>query len=682
MMTVHPILILRPNIGLLACLLAAVPAAAADLRPSWECLPETTAVMVRLPQPGGFVEALKARTKFGATVLDGQRMEKIGKLVLDNLRRAGAEEALDGMEESLAKYGLEKNDPTALFAGDMGFGIVVLRRDEGRPPLQMVLAWLEPGVGPAERLVAAAKKLLEERQAEGDAAPKRIDLEMAGHEVLWVQEPVLFYDTRDLAVDAADGENVEAQVKALQERIKAAKREQTGLAHSFLTRIGGRLLVGQTIPAATHVSVALRAGGGPVQLEGAAAVGQGGAGGERDWEAESGADEAKKTFLRFLVAHEAAGPAPLADILGLPGVRNALPDGLTFVDVIVDPRVFQAAFAGAGPEAEAAPRFLESIGLGGVGPFAWRQTLDGGLFHQGMFLALPAPRRGLMQILDQKCDPAEPPPFVSNEAVSLFQISLDLGKAYQTVREVMTAAVGEEAGNVFTVVEMQAQGNLGVELPKLLSALGSRHWIVVNPSRIAEAVAVGREAGAVAKNLNQASRGAFVWQLTDEAPFRNVMQQMGPLTGGVQDEQGFSVIRLPTGSWAVAIGMNHLVVARGDDSLARTLAGIRNPPAGEASLREGDLMRRAGTLLPLDPARMFAVGDAGKTGGMLGSLRDMAANLEPDDVPEAYRELLQGIKEALPTAAEMEGVFGVSAATMRMNDDGVVLRTAWEMPPP
>jgi hypothetical protein len=681
MITFRPIL--RPHIGLLACLLAAAPAVAAELRPSWECLPEQTAVMVRLPQPRGFVDALKARTKFGATVLDGQRMEKIGKLVLDNLRRAGAEEALDGMEESLAKYGLEKNDPTAVFAGDMGFGIVVLRRDEGRPPLQMVLAWLEPGAGPAERLVAAAKKLLEERQAEGDAAPKRIDLEMAGHEVLWVQEPVLFYDTRDLAVDAADGENVEAQVKALQERIKAAKREQTGLAHSFLTRIGGRLLVGQTIPAATHVSVALRAGGGPVQLEGAAAVGQGGAGGERDWEAESGADEAKKTFLRFLVAHEAAGPAPLADILGLPGVRNALPDGLTFVDVIVDPRVFQAAFAGAGAEAEAAPRFLESIGLGGVGPFAWRQTLDGGLFKQGMFLAMPAPRRGLMQILDQKCDPAEPPPFVSNEAVSLAQISLDLGKAYQTVREVMTAAVGEQAGNAFTVAEAQAQANLGIELPKFLSALGSRHWIVDYPPRIAEAVAVGREAGAAAKNLNQANRGAFVWQLTDEAPFRTVMQQMGPLTGGeVKDEQGFSVIRLPKGAGAVAIGMNHLVVAIGDDSLERTVAGIRNPPAGDASLREGDVMRRAGKLLPLDPARMFIVGDATKTGGGLGSLREMAANLEPDDVAAEYRELLRGIKDALPTAAEMEGVFGVSAATMRMTDDGIVLRTAWEMPAP
>lgn len=646
---------------LAACLIAALPAAAADLRPSWECLPEQTAVMVRLPQPRAFVDALRARTKFGATALSGQRLEKMGKLVLDTFRRDGGGEAIDGMEEALAKYGLEKADLQAVFAGDMGFGLVVRRRDEGRPPLQMVLAWLEPGAEAAERFVAAGKKLLEERQSEGDSAPKRIDLEMAGHDVLWVQEPVMSLDFRDIVIEAEGDDDTDAQVEALQERIKAAKSQQSGLAHSFVTRIGGRLLFGQTVPT-----------GG--------VLGEAG-GGDRDWDAESGSDEAKGLFLRFLAAHEAAGAAPLADILGLPGVRATLPEGLTFVDVIVDPRAFQAAFAGAGAEAEEATRLLESIGLGGVGPFAWRQTLDGGLFHQGMFLAMPGPRRGLMQILDQKCDPSEPPPFVSSEAVSLAQISLDLGKAYQTVREVMSAALGEEAGNMFTVAEMQAQGTLGVELPKFLSSLGSRHWIVDYPPKIAEAVAAGREAGAVAAMLGDANRGAFVWQVTDEAPFRKVLQQVAPLAGGtVKDEQGFAVVRIP--SSAIAIGMNHLVVAIGDDSLTRTLAGIRNPPAGDASLREGDVMRRAGKLLPLDPARMFAVGDATRTGGALGNLREMAASMEPNDVPAEYADLLRGIQEALPTAVEMEGMFGVSVSTMRMTDDGLVLRSAWEMPPP
>jgi len=216
----------------------------------------------------------------------------------------------------------------------------------------------------------------------------------------------------------------------------------------------------------------------------------------------------------------------------------------------------------------------------------------------------------------------------------------------------------------------------------VLSALGSRHWLIAYPSKIAAAVAAGRAAGNAGQQLNAANRGAIVWQVADEAPFLKILQQLAPMAGGtLAEEQGFRGIRVPNGP-AVFLGMNHLVVGIGEESLEKTIAGIRNPPAGEASLREGDLMRRAAALLPLDPVRMFSVGDATKTGGMLGNLRDIAVNMEPDDVPEEYRELFAGLKEALPTAADMEGMFGASAATMRMTDAGIALRSVWEMPPP
>jgi hypothetical protein len=644
--------------------LAGSRATAADLRPSWECLPEQTAVMVRLPQPQEFVAALRTRTKFGATVLGGDRLERVWKLMVDKFGPDGGGDTFDGWKKDLEKYGLRPADLTAALAHDVGFGMVVVPRDAGRPPLQVMLVWLEPGDDAAGRMFAAVKQMLEERAGEGESAPKRVDLEMAGHDVVWMQERVMGLDVGGIAGDAEDDKEVGEQVAELQERIAKAARVQVGVSHSFVTRIGGRLLIGQTIP--TSPVLAVRAAGD----------------GPRDWEAESGVEEAKGIFQRFLAAHAAAAAAPLAEVFAMPGVREALPEGLAAIDIMIDPRVFMTAFGGNGAEAEEGRRRLASVGLDAIGPVVWRQSLDGGRYHNGMFVSMPAPRRGLMRILDQDCDPSQPPSFVTSEATDLTQFSIDLGKAYQTVREVMVAAGGEEAGNMFTVAEMQAQGWLGLELPKVLSALGSRHWLIAYPSKIAAAVAAGRAAGNAGQQLNAANRGAIVWQVADEAPFLKILQQLAPMAGGtLAEEQGFRGIRVPNGP-AVFLGMNHLVVGIGEESLEKTIAGIRNPPAGEASLRESDLMRRAATLLPLDPVRMFSVGDATKTGGMLGNFREIAAAMEPDDVPEEYRELFAGLKGLMPTAADMEGMFGASAATMRMTDAGIALRSVWEMPPP
>jgi hypothetical protein len=54
----------------------------------------------------------------------------------------------------------------------------------------------------------------------------------------------------------------------------------------------------------------------------------------------------------------------------------------------------------------------------------------------------------------------------------------------------------------------------------------------------------------------------------------------------------------------------------------------------------------------------------------------------PEDVEESYREFLAGGQQLLPTSAEMEGMFGVGATTLRGTPEGVSLQTVWEMPAP
>lgn len=644
----------------------AVASLAADLRPSWECLPDDTGVMVRMPQPAEFLDALRTRTKFGSVALGEQRLQGLWNVFLDKLRRDGAGEAIGDLEEELARYGLSHDDLRAACRGDMGLGVVFHRRDDGGQPLVMMLAWLEAGDDTAARLVAAAQRKVEEAAAKDEtAATKRIDLEMAGHEVLWVVEPLMGIDASDLDVagldaNAADEDEVEQRLEKIRERIRNAKLVQTGQTHAFLTRIGGRLLAGQTVPS-------FRAAGG-------------GLNGDRDFDAESGTEDAKVTFERFLTAHADGGESSLANVLQMPGVAAALPGGIALADVIVDPRVMIRSWGDASVEEQ-----LASVGAGDLGPLVWRQSLDDGRYHSGLFLALPAPRTSLMRILDQDCDRSEVPSFVSREAIDLTQISLDLGQAYETVKEFAVLQGGPETANVMAAVEMQAQGWLGVDLPKLLTSLGSRHWIITYPPQVAEAFAEARRIrgqDGVVQARQVADRAAVVWQIDDETPFGKILQRLAGMTGGeLQEEQGFRGIRIPDGP-AIYLGQGHLVVAIGKDSLEKTLSAIRHPPAGDTSLRESDIVRRAGGLLPLEPGRMFSVSDSSRSGGTLGVLRDMVEAMLPEDVDESYRELLADVQKLLPSNAEMEGMFGVGATLLRAQDAGLSLESVWEMPAP
>lgn len=648
-------------------LLTATSAFAVDLRPSWECLPEETAVLLRMPQPAEFLEAIRDRTKFGALAMSEPRLQGFWKLLLDKFRSDGAAGELEDLDEALGRYDLRQEDLPAAFRGDVGAGFVVRRRDAGLPPLVMMLMWLEPGEETAARMVTAAQRKLEEDIAEDETGTtKRVDLEMAGHEVLWMVEPVMGIDPTgldlgDVKINEDDEEAIEKRLAELQARVRNAKLVKTGHTYGFLARLGGRLAVGQTLPATP--SAAQRAAE------------------ERDFDVEGGAEDAKETFERFLAAHTDTGRSPLAEVLETPGMAGALPQGLSLLDVVIDPRVVMKAF-----DDEPTKAGLAMIGAESLGPIAWRQTLDEGRYRSGIFASLPAPRTSLMRILDQECDASEVPSFVNREAIDFTQISLDLGKAYETVKEyAVSQRDGEQAANMFAAVEMQAQGWLGVELPRLLTSLGSRHWIVSYPPRVAEAFAEARRArgqngGQQARQI--ADRVAVIWRITDDAPFGKILQRLAGMAGGdLQEEQGFRGVRIPDGP-AVFLGQDHLVVGIGADSLEKTLTAIRNPPAGESSLRESDVPRRAADLLPLEPARMFGVSDSSRAGGTLGMLRDMVLSLVPEDVEEPYRDLLAGVQKILPSDEEMEGMFGVGATTLRADDNGVSLQTAWEMPSP
>jgi len=434
--------------------------------------------MVRLPRAAEFVETLRASTKFGALVLRPERLERLWPLLV----QAGEIEAViddtvaqatpADWEKSLEKYDLQVADIAAAFTGDVGGGLVVRRRDGDLPPLAMLLAWAEPGDEVAGRVMAAIKRRLEERTEGEPGAPaiRRLDLELAGHEVLSAVVPVMTLELGETEADESDESDEEAadpdrERARLEERLRESKPVQTGEQHVFYTNLGGRILYGTTFPGT------VTAGDQPA-----------------DFEEQGGGDEAREIFGGFLAAHAGDEEPALARVLREPTLAAATLPGVPLVEVVFVPR----ALAAGQPDAEATAR-LAQVGLDDVGGVAWRQAFAAGCWRSTIAVTLPKPRHGMLGMLDQRCDACEVPPFVTREAVDFTQISLDLGAAFRSIRDLLGGdPSAEQVTNMLNVADVQATTWVGADVATVLSGLGSRHWILSFPPRIAAAMAEAR----------------------------------------------------------------------------------------------------------------------------------------------------------------------------------------------
>jgi hypothetical protein len=631
-------------------------AVAADVRPSWECLPADTVFMVRMPGLAEFWKMIQTRTKFGAVALSPKRLEGLWQAIV-SIQDDEGEWSLDQYEESLRKYGLEANDLLKVLDAEMGGGVVLRSRDE-QEPLAMMLAWVEPGDEAAAKLLAAIRQRLEE-SADEEHAPKRTDIELAGHEVTMVTEPVVEID---FDIDMPEeGEFDDAAIEALAERIKDAKAKKTGERYTFLTVMGGRLVVGAGLTTFADP--------------------------EGDAAEAAGVEELRRIFATFLEAHSGAGEPALAAVYREPAIAAATLPGMPLVEMVVVPKVLVSMMSAESALDEATVQArLATVGVDDIGSMVLRQNFDDGRWRATMAMTLPTPRHGFLEILDQPCDASEVPAFVTREVAEFAQLSLDLGAAYKSVRQLLLAqAEGEQVANMFSVADMQSQAWLGVDVATVLSGLGSRHWFLTFPPQVAEVLAKARAADENGEEASPiADRLAAVWQVADEGPYVKLIGRLAQLAGGgqLEEEQGFKGVRIPGGA-AFYVGRGHVVMAVGEGVLEKTLAAIRTPPQGDTSLRESDVPKRAAELLPARPARGYGVSDATKTGGSLGMLRDLAAAMEPDDIDDdAMRGVFVAFKELLPSAREMEGMFGIGATLIRMTDDGLLYETAWEMPAP
>lgn len=688
------------SLALAAAIYPALPAAttADEPAPSWMALPEETVVLLRLPGGETFFNALRQQTKLGAVLFSADRVQRVRNLLREQLLNDSDEE----LHKALGRFDLKPDDWQNLFHGDLG-AAVTLEPRKGRAPLVVVLGWLEPGEEVSQRLVAAVQTLLSELADEAADAPKRNDLNLAGHDVMHVEirchEKVMpevpdFDDDDD---DASEGK-LQAQVEKFKQRLKDGKQVEVDRIHLFLARLGGRLLWASTVPQSS----------GEIKKKSDA---------EReaiDWDALTGLDDVTGVFSRFLAAHDSPSPGGPRRLLETPGLQATLPDGIPLLEILGDPRPLLKLTELAQNPAQV-KKALEATGVAGIGPLAMRTALDGGALRSGIFLSMPAPRPGLLALVDQTPLAPEPPAWVPANAIDYQQVTFAIGKAYRRLKEMAVAESGDAGRQSFDQIETLAKTFLQVELAALLDSLGEQ-WSFVTftprfgpPAKAADDDDDDDEKPAVPEIVQ---RIGIVVKIDNEQPWKQLLQVIarfgqGGAAGGFKmvEEQGFSGCRMEQGQSQIGVfvGSGYLAVGIGPEVSESLLSVLTSPPAGKKSMRSSGLVERGRALLAPQPCFSYELADAGANAkvtrqaiqsvveALLGTNMTAAPQSRlglgvplpfGSGVSPERKELLDKIKSLLPSDDELEGMLGVSIDQTVVTDDGLMMQSASELPAP
>ncbi len=653
-----------------ALLFSAVASAETPERPAWRALPEKTTVTLRLPNARAFGKALKERTRLGRLLLSKERRAR-AKALVRKLSPGG----LDRLTGKLEKYGIAPDDLPKLLAGPAGGALTFAKRDS-RPPVAMGLAWMEPGEELATRLLDAVKRAVAE--TEDTAHPvKRVDREIAGHDVMHLSVPQTG-PKQGTGLDLPEnfGElSKEERRKAVEKAQKKQKQTEEVVidrTNVFLSRLGGRVVLATTFPQSKERVRKRLKKGKPI-----------------DWKEMTGVEAATGVFARFLQNQTGSGGGFAERVLSTAGLPAALPDGQPLFEVYTSAASaidwWRAAQGGAKQDSFVR---LKRLGLHTVGAAAFRTALTGNVLRSGGFLSAPTPRKGLVTLLEQPTLPAKPPGWVASDVLRYTHFSLDLGALYRRIKKHVLEEGGKPVRAMYRQMEKQFRKNIQSSPVELLSALGHRHTVLGYQPHLVEreVPSSGSDDGGKAKKKKlPQNRAAFVWEVQDEQVWKRAMQFLGGMLAGSgmerTQEQGFTGWRRSGDSgmeWGLFLGRGHLVVAIGEGVAERVLSMLRNPAKGDGSLRNSDTHKKAAELIEPRPGVLYSLTDAARA---MQSFRPI--------VLAAMRQAGQGgdkaaeaMSELMPSTEKLQGAISVSTGQLYLTDQGMVLESASELPPP
>ena len=622
---------------------------------TWNCLPEETALAIRIPNGKAVAEAYVQNTKLGAVLFS----EKRKQLVADALRKSDSAEWPE-FQEKLAEYGLTTDDLLQLLAGESGYAVLVVDDQQGES-LALGLAWLEPGDELATRLYKILGRIIEE-QEDDEHPTTRVDIELVDHPVMQLTIPQVTterdedYDLPDDYEEMSSDEQQVAWKKAYQAWEDSAV-ERVRYQTVLVSAVGNRVLLAHSFRPSTEAKP------------------------------HPDAERLAGVCSRLLAEHEQGEGGFVAKYADDPGVARVMGlDGLASLELVGD----AAALLRLVPEVESSngKKALRMMGVKTLGPFAIRSTLDGNRWQSQMSLAVSRPLQGLMQWLDQPQIETEPPAWVPVSAITYAQYSFDLGKAYAILADQIRQEFPEVAQRWLAMAEVQVTGVAQVGLEELLSSLGTRHTAANFEGEVDHS-----------RNLEgqRPESTAIVWQVTDERTWQRMLQALTPMIGAMEgaeftDEQGYSGFRFKseTIEGSLFLGNGNLVLAFGSQVLETTLSALNNPPEGSGSFRGGDTYQRATELLEPAPSFSYSVVDGNRYAiivrdWFIAMLDQYEATLEyrnDDSEAEESAIWVELARELLPTDDEVQGLLGVAASRCEYNDNGVFGISVQDLPPP
>ena len=628
----------------------ALPAASAPATPGWEALPAETIACFRMPNTQAFLKTFRGQTAMGQRVLTQERFDQALELIKE---QAGGD--WDQFVEELEEYGFTFDDLLEIAQNNWGAALVADPRGDELPRF-MLLAWADLEDADIDRIYAAIDKA---NQDNPDQDTRRVDLELAGVSVRQ-------YSTAETGLDnEEDWENA-----------KTIKIDET---HGLLARVPGRMMLALGFPQSADKVRQLLAQGQAI-----------------DWDEATEVESVQGVFARFLEAQNGGGDKAFAtNMLAQPEAAAAVEGGLPLMEFYADTgRIL--SLIGAGIEldsgAENAQQYREvirSLGLDTLGVLAGSVRYGDNAVRSDLFLQMPN-RTALPATLDGQELPAAPPAWVP-AGVTYFHLAYDLGKLYDVVIQTVQDIGGPDAMQNVQLANHQVQAIVQADIRSILSALGTRHAIMLLEGRQVtfqeEEYDFDTQATKTVQKTQFMRPGAFVWDLADAGVVnrlvvaaKNFIPLAGPDSGlAPAEEQGFTGIRLSKGSvpGGLMLGRGKLVVSFGPEVTEQTLSLINNPPAGDKALANSPLFGEGQQIMQHRDGVMYFIQDGGQD--LVNTKKQVLAEMDNPDAG-LDPELAQRITALFPSDDDLRASMGVSVGQSYLTGNGLILQNVIATP--